>query len=270
MKKIVVLGSNGQLGLSFKDLELEFKDYKLFFFSSKQVDITNVKKLEQTFFKFKFSYCINCAAYTAVDSAETQKEKSFKVNVEGVKNLVEVCNLFNVCLISFSTDYVFDGKQKKPYTELCKPSPINYYGKTKYEGEKLILSLSEKFFIVRVSWLYSKNANNFVKTIINLSKTKKEIAVVSDQFGAPTSTESLVRFILHIIETDSKDYGLYHFSNKGIVSWYDIAKSIIKNLNLKTIVKPIGTNQFITNAKRPSFSCLNLSKTENTFNFFSF
>lgn len=268
MKKIVVLGSNGQLGSCFRDIEFEFTDYDLHFFSSKQIDITDFVKIEQIFSKFKFNYCINCAAYTSVDLAEEEKDKAFKVNVEGIKNLVEVCNKFNVCLVSFSTDYVFDGKQKKPYTELCKPNPINYYGKTKFEGEKAILNSSNKFFIIRVSWLYSRNGNNFIKTIINLTKTKKEIGVVSDQYGTPTSAESLVYFVLHIIKLDSKDYGLYHFSNRGIVSWYDIAKSIIKNLNLTTTIKPIGTNEFITKANRPNFSCLNLTKTENTFNFF--
>ena len=168
MKKIVVFGSNGQLGSCFRDEEFKFTDYELHFFSSKQFDITDLVKIEQIFSKFKFNYCINCAAYTSVDLAEEEKDKAFKVNVEGIKNLVKACNQFNVCLVSFSTDYVFDGKQNMPYSELCKPNPINYYGKTKYEGEKVILNSSNKFFIIRISWLYSKNGNNFINTHLYL------------------------------------------------------------------------------------------------------
>ncbi len=264
LKKVLVTGSNGQLGSTIKELSINH-DINFVFASSSELDITNKKQLVSLFNEISFDYCINCAAYTKVDKAEQEIEKAYSINSEAVKNLALNCSQHNVILIHISTDFVFDGEKESPYIEADATNPINVYGKSKLQGEKHIQEILENYFIFRTSWLYSKYGNNFVKTIIRLSKEKEEINIVSDQIGSPTNAEDLAIFILRIIKQESTHYGLYHFSNNDDTSWYGFAQKILSHYNRDTILNPIPSHLYPTLAKRPKYSVLNTKKVETTF-----
>ena len=263
MKVILVTGSNGQLGQCLQELSVSHSSMQFVFLNSKELDITSKESVNKVFNSNSFDFCINCAAYTAVDTAESEQEMAQKVNVLGVRYLAEACKTYSTKLIHISTDFVFDGNSSIPYTENQATAPVSVYGKTKLEGENAIQAVLQEFFVLRTSWLYSEYGNNFVKTMLRLSKDRTELGVVSDQIGGPTYAKDLARVILKIIETDSTKYGIYHYSNEGVASWYDFAKAIFEISNTAITVTAIPTSSYPTPAKRPKYSVLNTSKLKN-------
>lgn len=262
-KKVLVTGANGQLAKTIKALSSKNADNINFTFLGKdELDITCKEQIASVFKKNKFQYCINCAAYTNVELAESEFEKAFSINAEAVKLLAQVCKTYNVALIHISTDYVFDGKKDTPYIETDLPNPINKYGKSKLAGEKYIQEILNQYYIIRTSWLYSKFNKNFVKTIAKLAKEKTELQVINDQIGSPTNASDLANCIYRIIILDNENYGTYHYSNKGETSWYNFAKQIINNLQLKAKALPVQTEFYPTKAKRPKYTVLDSSKVE--------
>ncbi len=260
--RILVTGSNGQLGTCIKDLDDNKFDIK--YASSSDLDITNKQDVKNFFEQQKIDWCINCAAYTAVDNAESDYDKAYEVNVSGVKNLAESCKEYGVKLVHISTDFVFDGNNNIPYKESDKTNPIGAYGETKLKGEKEVIQIFKEYFIIRTSWLYSEHGSNFLKTMLRLSKDKTQLGVVGDQIGTPTYAKDLAKAIFHIIANDISDYGIYHYSNNGVASWYDFAKAIFDISNIDIELNNISTVQFPTPAKRPHFSVLDKTKIETT------
>jgi dTDP-4-dehydrorhamnose reductase len=265
MIKVLVTGGNGQLAQCLKDVVKHHKNLAVDFQDLPDLDITNPSQLESFFFKNEFDYCINCAAYTAVDLAEEQNSLAYAVNAEGPKNLAEVCKKYHTTLIHISTDFVFDGQKRTPYLETDAPNPLGVYGASKLQGERNIQEAIEAYFIVRTSWLYSEYGNNFMKTMLKLSETREEINVVSDQIGSPTYAGDLAEVLIKIVLSSSKAYGLYHFSNSGAVSWYDFAVEIFTHFGKTIEVKPIKTKDYPTAAKRPEYSVLETTKIEKEF-----
>jgi len=261
MKKVAVLGANGQLGKTIKSIS-EDEKHEFSFLSREDIDITDKKILSETFKRFKFDYCINCAAYTNVEGAENNIEDAFLINAEGVRNIAEVCNSNNVKLIHISTDYVFDGKKGKPYTTTDTTNPISQYGKSKLKGELYIQELLKEYYIIRTSWLYSLHGKNFLKTIISKIENNAVLNITTEEEGTPTSCKDLAEFIIHIIEIDTIPSGIYNFSANGSTTWFGFAQEIVKNLNPEKGDKIRPTGKFKTLAKRPKFSVLNLKNTE--------
>jgi len=252
--KILVTGSSGQLGKCFQELVFhKYTEIDAVFLNASELDITNQSQVENTFKSKQFDYCINCSAYTAVDKAETEKEKAFAVNAEGVRILAEASKKFNTTLIHISTDFVFDGTKNTPYDEKDKTNPINVYGLSKLAGEKYIQEILDRYFIIRTSWLYSEYGHNFVKTMLRLSKDKEQISVVGDQIGTPTYAKDLANMILDIIKNRQTAYG------------YDFAKAIFDINNIDITLHKIKTEEFPTAAKRPSFSVLETTKAQEQF-----
>lgn len=265
MTTVLVTGANGQLGKSIHRIASNYPELKFVFTDVADLDITNSEAVDAFFQYNKTTYCINCAAYTAVDKAEEEVDKAFLINATAVKNLAESCRNSGTVLIHVSTDFVFDGTKETPYTEEDTPNPLSVYGKSKLKGEAYIQEIWDKHFIVRTSWLYSEYGNNFVKTMLRLAETRDEISVVNDQIGSPTYAGDLASFLLEIIDKSSKDYGLYHYSNEGSISWYDFAVEIFKQHIKAVRVVPIPTSAYPTAAKRPAFSVMDLSKVKTTF-----
>lgn len=259
MKKILITGGNGQLAKSLKALVAtkSLNNYQFLFFDKTQFDITNKELIETFFFSNSIDCVINCAAYTAVDLAETEVELAFTINADGVKNLAEECALQNATLIHISTDYVFDGeKVNSEYLPDDETSPINVYGKSKLAGENYALKINPRTHVVRTSWLYSEFGKNFYTTMLRLMSERDEISVVSDQVGKPTHALDLAKYILELIEGSNTDYGIHHFSGNEIMSWYDFAKKIALENGFDTKIHPITTDQYPTAAKRPKWSVL--------------
>ena len=229
------------------------------------MDITDTLAVTTFFAQHDFDYCINCAAYTAVDKAETEKDFALKINVTGAENLAIACQKHDVALLHISTDFVFDGEQKHPYTEKDVALPRSVYGQTKLDGEEAIKNSLIKYFIIRTSWLYSEYGTNFLKTMLRIGKERSELGIVSDQIGTPTYAGDLAAVLLEIIQQESSSYGVYHYSNKGQCSWYDFAKAIFEESALEVNTKPIPTTAYPTPAERPKYSVLDKSKIKNTF-----
>ena len=266
MIKILVTGGNGQLAQCLKDVIKHHKNLVVDFQDLPDLDITNSSQLQSFFFKNEFDYCINCAAYTAVDLAEEQSSLAYAVNAEGPKNLAEVCQKHQTTLIHVSTDFVFNGQKQTPYLETDTPNPLGVYGASKLQGERNIQEFMEAYFIVRTSWLYSKYGNNFMKTMLKLSETREDISIVSDQFGSPTYAGDLAEVLIKIVLSSSTNYGVYQYSNSGAISWYDFALEIFKHFGKTIEVKPIKTKDYPTAAKRPKYSVLETTKIEKEFN----
>ena len=267
MKKILIIGGNGQLGNCLNKLSSEYTlDYEFHFTDYDTLDITNQKQINEYFSEYEPHYCINVSAYTAVDLAEQEKEKAFAINAEGVKHLAEACAEKGIDLIHISTDYVFDGDTNIPYSEDDFTNPLSVYGASKLEGENLALENNPKTIIIRTSWLYSEFGKNFVKTMLNLFSTKDELNVVADQFGQPTNANNLAEAIMKIISTEEKEYGIFHFSNYSETTWFDFAKKIAELSKSKIKINPISTEQYPTPAKRPMRSTMCLDKIENSYN----
>ena len=267
MMNVLVTGSNGQLASCIKDLANQYDGLNFIYTDYQELDICDLNQVN-TFFKSnkKIDYCINCAAYTAVDKAESDVEKAFEINANGAKNLAIACREFDAVLIQVSTDFVFNGEKNEPYTETDVAKPISVYGASKLQGEIEIKQILETYFILRTSWLYSEHGANFMKTMLKLAETRDEISVVSDQIGTPTYAGDLAVVILKIINSKNTNFGLYHYSNEGVASWYDFAKAIFEASNLKTKVKAIKTEAYPTPAKRPFYSVMDKEKIKRTLN----
>ncbi len=260
MKSILVTGAKGQLGNSILELSKLQEGTKFLFTDQDELDITKGDEVKSFFALHKPDYCINCAAYTAVDKAELESALAFKINSEGVKNLVEACMEQGTVFIQISTDFIFDGKKSVPYLETDTPNPISIYGKSKYDAERIVEELMEKYFIIRTSWVYSEYGQNFVKTMIRLAKERDSLSIIDDQVGTPTYATDLAAVILQIINEGHKEYGIYNYSGEGIASWYDFAIAIFEEKHMDIEVIPIPSEAYPTDAKRPSFSVLNKKK----------
>ena len=265
-KNILVTGANGQLGNECKVLSAQYKDSNFAFTDVEELSITDVVAIDEIFSKNNFDYCINAAAYTAVDNAEKEVDLSRAINATAVGYLANACKKYNCRLIHISTDYVFDGENSIGYNEDDATAPINVYGATKLEGENLALQLDPKSIVIRTSWVYSFYGKNFVKTMMKLMQEREEISVVNDQIGKPTYAADLAMAIFKIIfENENPTSGMYHFSNEGIISWYDFAMAIKEIGGYTCKVNPIPSSAYPVPAKRPHFSILNTSKIKNTF-----
>lgn len=260
MITVLVTGSNGQLGKCLQDVSQGSTNINWIFKSSQELDITDEVSVTNAFNNNQIDYLVNCAAYTAVDKAESEPEKAFLVNAEGVRLLADACKEHNATLIHISTDFVFDGEKTAPYTETDIPNPINIYGASKLKGEQYILGILEKYFIIRTSWVYSEHGNNFVKTMLRLAKERDEISVVDDQIGSPTYAGDLAKCIAQIIDVAPEEFGIYHYSNDGGICWYELAKAIFYQKGVKVELKPIKTLLYPTPAKRPKYSVMEKSK----------
>ena len=268
MNNILVTGGDGQLGSELKALAIHYNNYNYIFTDVDDLDITNHTLVVEFIKAHKISFIINCAAYTAVDKAEEQFEIADKINHLAVANFAQIAKENNVKLIHISTDYVFDGTAHKPYAEIDTPNPQSVYGKTKLSGEEAILTINpENSIIIRTSWVYSIYGNNFVKTMLRLGKDRDKLNVVADQVGTPTNAADLAKTILEIVpKIENKKVELYHYSNQGICSWYDFTKAIFEINGNSIKVKPIGTIDYPTPAKRPYYSVLSKQKIEKKFN----
>lgn len=266
--KILVTGSNGQLGREIREIARFKTEYDFVFTDINELDIANVEALTDIFEQFVPNFVINCAAYTAVDTAETDIDNAFRINSAAVSNLSIICQKHEIPIIHISTDYVFDGQNHKPYTEKDETNPKNVYGKSKLEGEETLKDYN-KSIIIRTSWLYSAYGNNFVKTIMKLLKEKPLISVVFDQIGSPTYAQDLAIAIFEIIDRYylTKDFygGIYHFANEGVCSWYDFAFEIAKQINSKCEILPVTSDQFPRPAKRPFYSVLDKTKIKEKY-----
>ena len=266
--KTLVTGANGQLGQCLKKQSAKFPELELQFFSSAELDITNSEKVNEIFKDGKYEWCINCAAYTNVEKAEIEKEKAFLVNAEGAKNIAEACSSNGVKLIHISTDYVFDGEKPSAYVEEDKVNPINVYGASKLKGEEYIQQTLAEYFILRTSWLYSEFGHNFFNTMFRKANEENCILkITTKQKGTPTNANDLAEGVLQIISKEKTAYGIYHFSNEGQATWYDFAKSIFTNANHLDKVELIASNEYKTQAKRPSNSILSKEKMKNDLGF---
>lgn len=262
---ILVTGASGQLGQALQFVSSDYAECKFIFASSKDLDITNTERVNSFFETNTIDFCINAAAYTAVDKAETETENAEAINVLGSKNLAIACQKNKAKLIHVSTDFVFDGTSRTPYLETDSPCPINVYGKTKLDGEIAISENLEAHFIVRTSWVYSQFANNFMKTMLRLASERDSLSIVADQIGTPTNAVDLAKAIMQIVLKSEKQYGIYNFSNEGTASWFDFAQEIFRINNVAIDLKPIPSEAFPTPAIRPKFSVLDKTKIKNVF-----
>lgn len=264
---ILVTGANGQMGSELQALAADFAEYRFLYVTKEDLNIADASTLEKYFSEHIIDFCINCAAYTAVDKAETEPESALLINAIAVAALATVCNKNNTQLIHISTDYVFDGTATEPYKETDKTNPVSVYGRSKLQGEVFALENCPTAIIIRTAWLYSSFGNNFVKTMLRLMKEKESINVVCDQFGCPTYAADLAAAIMQIITSNqSKSHsGIYHYSNAGITNWYKFAVAIKELTSSNCVVNPIPTSQYPTPAKRPGYSVLDTTKIKETF-----
>lgn len=271
---IWLIGNKGMLGYEVE--ELLKKNNLSYIASDQEIDITDFSILVQYIKDKKIDWIVNCAAYTAVDKAEKEKEKAYSINRDSVRNISKIASEKQAKLIHISTDYVFDGKKDKQsaYTEENQANPMGIYGKSKFAGEREIISLLDKYFIIRTAWLYGVNGHNFVYTMLRLFKEREVITVVDDQWGSPTYAADLAEVILKIIETGSDKFGIYHFTNEGVINWYEFAREIydkakeigIVNGSRNVEIKPIKTEEYPTAAIRPQYSVLSKDKVKKAFN----
>ncbi|MGI9552866.1 MAG: dTDP-4-dehydrorhamnose reductase [Aurantibacter sp.] len=266
MTKVLVTGGNGQLASCIKDVAGGLPGHDFTYIDLDELDITDKEAVDSFFEDYIPHWCINCAAYTAVDKAESEQEIAKKVNVDGARYLAEASKKRNARFVQLSTDFVFDGMQSSIYSETDKTAPLSVYGSTKLEGELAVADANPEHFVIRTSWLYSEYGHNFLKTMLRLGSERDTLNVVSDQIGTPTYAGDLAALIFKILKTDSPVYGLYHYSNEGVASWYDFAKAIMDESETECEVLPIKTEAYPTPAKRPTFSVMDKSKIKNTLN----
>lgn len=262
---ILVSGANGQLGKELKKLAPIYSGFDFVFLSREDMPIHHFEMVRHYFTVYQPAFFINSAAYTAVDRAEEEKDKTFQINAEAVGVLAAVCRENQCRFVHISTDYVFDGQANKPYTEEAKTNPQSVYGTSKKEGEEQALKFNPDAIIIRTSWLYSEYGKNFVKTIIRLLQEKEEINVVADQIGSPTYAVDLAEIILQIISSGKWIPGIFHFSNIGIISWYEFALAIKTFTGSACKINAITTTQYPTPAKRPAYSVLDTSKIQSVY-----
>lgn len=266
---VLVVGGLGQLGQSIQFIATKYPEITFKYVDVDEMDITDEVQVQHKFQEIKPQYCINAAAYTAVDKAETDVEKAHAINVTGVENIAKACKQNNTVLLHVSTDFVFDGNQTTPYTENDAPNPLGVYGQTKLDGEHVIPTILSKYYIVRTAWLYSQFANNFMKTMIRLGQERDSLSVVNDQIGTPTHAVDLAEVLVAIIAKNSfskdENYGLYHFSNEGECSWFDFAAKIFEVNHINIELTSIPTSAYPTPAKRPKYSVLDKTKIKKVF-----
>ena len=266
--RILITGSKGQLGQEFNRIE-GLSNHKFLFTDQNQLNICSIDSINSYMNEIKVDCIINCAAYTDVRKAEVEREKAFDVNSNGVKNLVAYCEENNIKLIHFSTDYVYNSNNSKPINEEEFIDPQNYYGFSKREGEKHIENSKNESIVIRTSWLYSKYGNNFVNTIINKSKTKENLKVISDQFGCPTYAKDLAEAVIKILEIDKKlddKSKIFNYSNIESTNWFNFAKKILLLYGSDKIIEPVDSEYFKDEVKRPKFSITSKQKIIDTFN----
>jgi len=259
---ILVTGANSQLGNELQVIAPQFPYCQFLFVTKAELDITNFNSIIKYFKGHSIDFCINCAAYTAVDKAEKDEDQAYLINADAVAILAKISSQNNTQLIHISTDYVFDGTATQPYTETDTPNPVSVYGKSKLQGEELAMKHCPGAIIIRTSWLYSSFKNNFVKTMLLLMKEKESINVVNDQFGCPTYAADLALAIMRIIQSKKSKVnpGIYHYTNAGITNWFEFAVAIKKMTGSNCAVNPITTAQYPTAAKRPAYSVLDTAK----------
>jgi len=258
--KILITGSKGQLGYDLLRIGIEY-ELELIGIDYDELDITKEQDVYHLVNEVEPNAIIHCAAYTAVDKSEDDKEACWAVNVDGTKYLVEAAKRVNAKFMYISTDYVFDGEGMTPFLETDKPVPVGYYGLTKHEGEKLVQSALDDWFVMRISWVFGVNGHNFVKTMLKLAETRNELNVVADQIGSPTYTFDLARLLLDMIQTNK--FGIYHATNEGFISWKDFAEEIFKQSKLNIKVNGIATEEYPTRAVRPKNSRMSKQKLED-------
>lgn len=273
MKTIFVAGARGQLGCELQALSDQYPNFRFLFTDLPELSIVDEAALKSYLADKTIDYCINCAAYTAVDKAETDADLARKVNVEGVQNLAKTCLLRNIPLIHFSTDYVYHNDQNTPFKEGDITSPKGVYAQTKLEGDETALQIHRNTLVLRTSWVYSSFGHNFVKTMLRLGSEREELNVIFDQIGTPTYAHDLAKAVLDLLQSvDNEEIessslsGVFHYSNEGVCSWYDFAKAIFDIEEIECKVHPIETKDYPTPASRPPFSVLNKEKFKTSFN----
>lgn len=261
--RILVTGVKGQLGFDVVN-ELEKRGHTAIGVDVEEMDITDAEAVEKEMKADNLDAVIHCAAYTAVDAAEDNRETCMRVNADGTKNIARVCKELDLKMVYISTDYVFDGKGERPWEPDDARSPLNVYGESKYQGELAVEEYLDKYFIVRIAWVFGVNGKNFIKTMLKLGETHKEINVVNDQTGSPTYTYDLAVLLADMVETEK--YGRYHATNEGLCTWYEFAKEIFKQAGMDVKVNPVSSEEFPAKAKRPHNSRMDKSKlTDNGF-----
>jgi dTDP-4-dehydrorhamnose reductase len=266
---ILVTGSAGQLGSEIKILSKSFSAFNFLFVSRAELSLENETRVQKFFNENVIDYCINCAAYTAVDKAESEKEKAFLINANAVGNLAKICSEHQTKLIHISTDYVYNGTVSVPLKEDSTVGPINTYGLSKLKGEELTMNQNPSALIIRTSWVYSSFGNNFVKTMLRLFREKEEINVIDDQIGSPTYAADLALVIMKIIEKQQQGHkysGIFNYSNEGVTSWYGFANEIKRLVKSNCKINPIATASYPTAAKRPLYSVLDTAKIKSVLN----
>lgn len=266
MKKVLVIGAGGQLGQCISKIVGQRKINGVIFPEEGAANILNIEDLDTLFNEEKPAYVINCAAYTAVDKAEDEVDLAKAVNETGAKNLATLCAKHQATLVHISTDFVFEGNDIKLLKEDDVANPISVYGATKLDGELAIIKELDQHIILRTSWLYSEFANNFVKTMLKLGADRDELNIIADKIGTPTYAIDLANTIFDIIQNPEQKYGIYHFSNEGVTSWFDFAKAIFSLSDTNVKVNPIPTSAYPTRAKRPHFSVMDKTKIKTDYN----
>ncbi len=266
MQNIVVFGASGQLGQCLKKVSGEKGISTIIFPLEAEANILDTDAIAKVFEQYKPAYVINCAAYTAVDKAEDDVDMARKINKTGAANLAQACKQYGAILVHTSTDFVFKGDKPYPLVETDIADPISIYGLTKLEGEEDVVNILPQHFILRTSWLYSEYGNNFVKTMLKLGAERDELKIIADQVGTPTYAIDLAAAILDIITSGSEEFGIYHYSNEGVTSWYDFAKGIFDLSGTQVKIYPIRTSEYPTRATRPAFSVMDKAKIKTTFN----
>ena len=264
-KTVLITGGSGQLGQCLQSIAYQHPTLNFLFADKSTLDVTNAIHVLDFFEKHNIDWCINCAAYTAVDNAETHQEQAYQINVLGAMNIAKACQEYDVKLIHISTDFVFDGLKNMPYKETDFTNPQGVYGSTKLEGENEIQKYCSSNFIVRTSWLYSEFGHNFMKTMLRLSSQRDILRVVEDQIGSPTYAVDLAEALIQIIQKNRGDFGVFHYSNQGQMSWFEFAKAIFELTDSSFILEPILSKDYNTLAKRPTYSVLDTSKISKEF-----
>ena len=265
MKNILITGANGQLGSEIRVASAHFPQFRFFFTDVTELDICNREAVHAYMAENHMDGIVNCAAYTAVDKGEDDAETCYRINRDAVKNLAEAAREYKLDIIHVSTDYVFDGKSYLPYTEVMQVNPSSVYGKSKLEGERILMEICPEAVIVRTSWLYSSFGNNFVKTMLRLGQERDMLNVIFDQVGTPTYAADLAVALLSILAAGKPAAGIYHYSNEGVCSWYDFTRSIHRLAGISCDLVPIESKEYPVRTPRPHFSVLNKAKIKQTY-----